>query len=342
MADLTADAAARMTARLAYLTANRGRLTIDGDVHPSDPAAIPPAMAARMATDPGYFHGRPLPDDRLVPLMDMAGVDMALCWQNPSVLTYGDDRAANGAANAHIAALAARHPTRVIPAGWTDPKALGVDGAIALARRCVGEFGFPVVKMNPAQNAYPITDPMVLAVVDAIVETGAAPAFHFGADTPYTPAEGLVAIAARHPDHPVIGVHMGGGGAGFVEAEATCQAARAAGLAHPNIVFVLSAKRDTHIESALIAYAAAGGPFRRNIAVASDAPYGNMVWNFGGFRALFAALADGATYGDPRLAANPGLFDADTVQGFMGRNLADLVIAADRRILAKAGRAGAV
>ena len=162
-------------------------------------------------------------------------------------------------------------------------------------------------------------------------ETGAAPAFHFGADTPYTPAEGLVAIAARHPDHPVIGVHMGGGGAGFVEAEATCQAARAAGLAHPNIVFVLSAKRDTHIESALIAYAAAGGPFRRNIAVASDAPYGNMVWNFGGFRALFAALADGATYGDPRLAANPGLFDADTVQGFMGRNLADLVIAADRR-----------
>ena len=130
---------------------------------------------------------------------------------------------------------------------------------------------------------------------------------------------------------------MGGGGAGFVEAEATYQAARAAGLTHPNIFFVLSAKRDTHIESALIAYAAAGEPFRRSLAVASDAPYGNMIWNFGGFRALFAALADGARYADPRLAAQPDLFDDDTVRGFMGRNLADLVIAADRRILANAG-----
>ena len=336
-------AAERIAARLALLTAHRDRLTIDGDVHPTDADAVPAVMRRRMADDPGYFHGRPLPSDRLIPIMGMAGVDMALCWQNPSVLTYGDDRDANVAvlteANARIAALAARHPTRVIPAGWTDPEALGVDAAIALARRCVAEFGFPIVKMNPAQNAYPITDPMVTAVVDAIVETGAVPAFHFGSDTPFTPTEGLVAVAERHPDHPVIGVHMGGGGGHFVEAEPTYQSARAAGLAHPNIFYVLSAKRDTHIESALIAYAAAGEPFRRNLAVASDAPYGNMVWTFGAFRALFAALADGAGYGDPRLAAQPGLFDADMVAGFMGRNLADLVIAADRRILARAGAA---
>ena len=96
--------------------------------------------------------------------------------------------------------------------------------------------------------------------------------------------------------------------------------------------YILSAKRDVHVRSALVAYAAAGAPFSANLACASDAPYGDIVWNFGGYRALFEALANGDT--DPRLAARPGLFDASMVAGFLGRNLADLVIAADRRLLA--------
>jgi hypothetical protein len=58
-----------------------------------------------------------------------------------------------------------------------------------------------------------------------------------------------------------------------------------------------------------------------------------MSWNFGGFRAMFAALRDGSRHNDPRLQAHPTLFDDAMVQGFMGRNLADLVIAADRRLL---------
>lgn len=336
------EAARRTLEGLAsHLEQNADRLTIDADVHPTDRDAVPPEVARRMAAEPGYFHTRPILSEELIRRMDLAGVDMALCWQNPAMTVYCDDRDANARAltesNRRIAALARAHPTRVIPAGWTDPKALGVGNAIALAKRCVTEFGMAVVKMNPAQNAYPITDPMVVETVEEIAEMGAVPAFHFGSDTPFTPTEGLVEIAERLGDHPVIGVHMGGGGGHFVEAEATYQSARAAGLSHPNIFYVLSAKRDVHMESALIAYAAAGQPAKNQIAVASDAPYGDMTFQMGGFRALFARLAEGAGYPDPRLAANPTLFDAATVQGFMGGNIARLVAAAARRILARAG-----
>jgi hypothetical protein len=48
---------------------------------------------------------------------------------------------------------------------------------------------------------------------------------------------------------------------------------------------------------------------------------------------MLGQLRNGATHPDPRLRDNPGLFDEDAVQDFMGRNLADLVIRADRSLL---------
>jgi len=340
---ITPHAATRFERRADFLDRNADALVIDGDVHPTDRAALDPSIRERVDRDPNYYHGRPLLSEALIPKLDQARVDMALCWQNPAVLQYGSDPGENAerlaAANAAISLLAEHHPDRVIPAGWTDPKALGTERAIALARRCVEEFAMPVVKMNPAQNQYPITSGEVIEVVDAIASLGAIPAFHFGSDTPYTPPEGLQLIARRHPEHPLIGVHMGGGGGHFVEAEATYQLARQIGLESPNIFFVLSAKRDVHIESALITYAKAGPPFSGNLAVGSDAPYGDMVWTFGAFRALFTALQEGNDYGDPRLLTQPDLFDDRMVSGFMGGNLARLVAAADRRILSRTGRA---
>ena len=341
---LSQEAGAQIARRIAFLAEHGDRLVIDGDVHPSDRAALPDAIRDRIDRDPDYYHGKPLLSENLLARMDIAGIDMALCWQNPAVLAYGDDQAENAArliaSNERIAALARLHPERVIPGGWTDPKALGTGRAIELARHCVENLAMPIVKMNPAQNQYPIDDRMVADVVDAIVELGAIPAFHFGSDTPFTPPAGLGRIARRHPDHPVIGVHMGGGGGHFVEAEPVYQEARALGLASPNIFFILSAIRDEHLQSALIAYAQAGEPFSRNLAVGSDAPYSDMTWNFGGFRALFASLADGRAHGDRRLAARPNLFDAPTVARFMGGNFARLVVAADERILARARSTG--
>ena len=188
----------------------------------------------------------------------------------------------------------------------------------------------PVVKMNPAQNAFPIDGEDSLRVVDEIVALGAVPAFHVGSDTPHTPIEGLARVAARHPDHPVVAVHMGGGGGHFVEAEPFYQKARVLGLEQANVFYVLSAKRDTHIESAILAYATAGEPWSRNLAAGSDAPYGNLPWSFGGFRALFDALASG-THPDPRAAALP---IEEVRRDVLGRNLADLILRADRSVLA--------
>ena len=320
----------------------RDHVVIDGDSHPSNPELYPAEVRERLASEPNYYHGRPVTGDDLLREMDQAGVDMALSWQNPAVMRYGEDRQANfealKAANNYISAFTEAHPDRIIPAGWTDPKALGLDGAIELARICVEDWGFPVIKMNPAQNAFPIDSEPVLRVVDAIVELRAVPAFHFGADTPFTPAEGLERVAERHPEHPVVAVHMGGGGAHYVEADPLYLAARELGLRRPNIFYVLSAKRDTHIESDLISYLLADEPFSRNIAVGSDIPYGRITWNFGGYRGMFAALRNGAGHHDARLRERPDLFDEKAIQRFMGGNLADLIIRTDSALLGTADR----
>ncbi|MEM9107886.1 MAG: amidohydrolase family protein [Pseudomonadota bacterium] len=324
--------------RLLHLQQVRDTVTIDADTHPTDPVAARSVWGDRM-DDPNYFHGKPISGEQLLAEMDLADVDMSVSWSNPSCIPYGDDQEKNHemlfAANAYISDLAKRHPDRIIPAGWVDPKATGISNAIKQVQTCVAEWGFPIVKMNPAQNAYPIDSEIVIEVVDAIVAEGAVPAFHFGSDTKYTPASGFQRIAQRHPEHPIIGVHMGGGGGHFVESDALYLEARALGLLCPNIFYVLSAKRDAHIDSALVSYRAAGEPFSRNIGVASDAPYGRIAWNFGGFRGLFAAMRDGAKHTDPRLRNNPDLMNADAVQDFMGRNTADLVISIDKALLGK-------
>ena len=312
-------------------------LVIDGDVHVSDPDALPAWQRERRAVGPNYFHGRTISAEDCIAEMDAAGVDMALVWQNPAATEYTDDPAANFdallTANRYIAHAAARYPDRFIPAGWTDPKALGLDGGLRLVDVLTGELGFAIVKMNPAQNRFQMASEPVMATVARIVARGAIPAFHFGADTPYTPAEDLLAVARAFPQVPVIGVHMGGGGAADQDDEATYAKPRPVALQQDNISSVLSAKRDTHIESDLIAYTAAGPGAAARIACASDAPYGRMAWNFGGYRAMFATLCDGRGHVDPRLAAAPDMFTDEVVAGYMGGNLARLVTRATRRWL---------
>ena len=332
--------------RLRHLEGARDTIVVDGDTHPSDPARLPADALKRMAASTDYFHTRPISGDELLRDMDQAGVDMAVCWQNPAWTVYPGSAEANfeslHSANRYIAELAEKHPTRIIPAGWTDPKALGQERAVDMARICIEEWGFPIVKLNPAQNAYRIDSPDVLGVVDRIVAFGATPAFHFGGDTEFTPADGLERVASRYAPHPVIAVHMGGGGSHYVHGDALYVAARELGLRHPNIFYVLSAKRDTHIESDLIRYRLAGAPFANNLAVGSDAPYGRLAWNFGGFHGILASLREPASHSDPRLRANPDLFDDDAVRDIMGRNIANLIIATDRRLLLLSeGRSGA-
>jgi predicted TIM-barrel fold metal-dependent hydrolase len=281
-------------------------VVIDADVHATDTRKYP-------ARGRAYYHGRPLSLEEIVEEMDGAEVDKANVWQNPAATIYPGGAEANFAAllgaNEYIATGSLKHPGRFIASGWTDPQACGVDLAIRIAELCVRDYGFAIVKMNPAQNRYPIDSEPVMAVVEAIVGLGAIPAFHYGADTPYTPASGLEKILQRFPHTPILAVHMGGGGAGYLDAEKQYHESIALGLRYPNLRYALSALRDTYIEEALLQYQRAGEPFSRNLFCASDAPYGRMAWNFGGFRAMFETLR----------------FDADSVRGYLGGNFARLL-----------------
>ena len=321
-----------------WLESHADRLVIDADTHATDLASLTPADRKRYESTPHYYHGRPISAEDIIREMDLAAVDMALIWQNPAATAYtGEAKADTQAllrANRYVRDSALRFPNRFIPAGWVDPKACGVDAALEMVDMLVRDFGFLLVKMNPAQNQYQIDSPPVLAVMDRIVSLGGIPVFHFGADTPYTPADGLRRLAERHADHPLLAVHMGGGGAGYLAAEPLYQEARRLGLECPNIHYVLSGKRDTHIESDLIAYQLAGEPFCQHLFCGSDAPYGRLTWNFGGYRAMFHSLIEGAAgHTDPRVRANPGLFTPAAARNYMGGNFARFVAAGYRRLL---------
>jgi predicted TIM-barrel fold metal-dependent hydrolase len=328
-----------------FLEQNRDRLVIDADTHATDLAGLTGAVRERYESETGYYHGRLLSAEDILHEMELAGVDMALIWQNPAGTSYVEDQDRNAeillAANRYIRDAAERHPNRFFPAGWTDPKACGLKSALHLVEIFVLDFGFPIVKLNPAQNRYPIDSPEVLAVVDRIVELGAVPAFHFGADTPFTPAEGLEAVARRHLGRPVLAVHMGGGGAGYLEAEDLYRKARQLGLRQPNLRYVLSAKRDVHMENDFITYQLAGEPWSRHLFCGSDAPYGHLGFHFGGYRTMLEGFQNPALNTDNRLRAHPDLFTPEVVQGYLGGNFARFALGACRTLLDVQGHAEA-
>ncbi len=320
-------AAVESVCRVSAALARSDTLVIDADTHITDVARLPELWRRRYLEDPHYYHGRPISAEDLIGEMDLCGVDMALCWQDPASTFYGRDCDANAeallAANRYVFEAARRFPDRILPAGWTDPKACGVANAIRVAEICVCEFGFFIIKMNPAQNAYPIASPEVAEVVARIVELGAVPAFHFGADTPYTPASGLERLLEDHPGHPFIGVHMGGGGASYQGGESLAHEARELGLRRSQLRYILSTKRDTHMERDILTYQKAGPPFSENLFCASDAPYGRMAWNFGGFREMLRTLE----------VRHPDHFGPEASANYLGRNLTRFALEGLRNLL---------
>jgi len=335
------QAKTRILKQINYLEKNKDTLTMDADTHPSLIEEISEKVLKPYRETPNYYHGRPASPEEQIKEMKLADVDTCLIWQNPATTLYGDDEEKNFkallSANIQMKEISEKYPHKFIPAGWTDPKALGTDLAGQLAEKLVKEYGFFIVKMNPAQNKFPMDGEQVIKVTDQIVKLGAIPAFHYGSDTPYTPAEALEKIARRHKDTPVLAAHMGGGGASYEEADEQYIKSRELGLRCPNIRFIMSAKRDTHIESDLIAYQKAGEPFCKNLFCGSDYPYGKMTWNFGGFRWLFEGLKQGSGHPDPRIRNNPELFDDHVIQNFMGRNFAEFIIEGYKHLLQEQG-----
>jgi len=327
----------RISRQVNHLREGKDRLVIDADTHPTNIDLLSGDILRKYKSTPNYYHGRPISMDELLAEMDMAGVDMALSWQNPAAFKYTTDLAMNFdllyRANLYVSESAYAYPTRIIPAGWTDPRGLGLEKAIEMAQICVKELGCCIVKLNPAQNAYPIDSDEVFTIVDHIIDLGAVPAFHYGGDTPYTSPEGLIKLAQTYSDSKIMAVHMGGGGSSYTAGESVYLKTRELGLSYPNIVFPISAKRDTHIESDLITYQLAGTPFCNHLFCGSDAPYGRLSWNWGGYDFMFRSLMDHERHPDVRIQKNPGLFNPEVIQNYKGRNLAIFLLEAYQNLL---------
>ncbi len=327
----------RINKQIQYLKANRENLVADADTHITDLGAMDIFMKRDYCANPNYYQGRPISLSDMLTEMKMANVDICLSWQNPASTPYPGDYDRNYASllhsNKYIYDCANEYPEHIIPTGWVDPKGIGMENAKEMIRVCTEEHGCPIIKLNPAQNAYMIDSDIVMELTADIINAGAVPAYHFAADTPYTTISGLTKIAETFPDSPILVIHFGGGGCSYIEGENMYTELRQLGLKYKNLYLIESAKRDTHIESDIITYALSGEEDFKRVFAASDAPYGRMTWNYGGYRNMFASLIDSENHTDARVRENPEVFTPKLQQMLLGTNFVDFIIASYERLL---------
>ena len=218
--------------------------------------------------------------DELLRRMDRSGVAKALTWLQPPYLREIDE------ANAYVYAAMKRHPDRILGFGWADPN-LGVERAVAAARRCIQEYGFYGVKLNGAQNSFYIDDPRLsMPIIDEVARQESRLALHVGADAferthPFRVAK----IAAAYPDLPILAVHMGGVG----HADLT-DAMVGFAQQHPGITLVGSGVREVAVLKAIRAVGAS------RVCFGSDTPFSLMHVEV----AKYQALLDGEATPDER------------------------------------------
>ena len=209
----------------------------------------------------------------LIRRMDRSNVEKALTWLQPP---YFPDIVAG---NEYVYQSAKDHPDRILGFGWTDPHH-GIQEAIDEARRCVEEYGFYGVKLNGAQNSYYIdSEDLAQPVIDAIAQMDTILAFHVGTDAfEATHPFRLAKIAKRHPETPILMVHMGG-----VAFNDLTNAAIEIAQECPNITLIGSAVRATKILKAIKTLGA------DRVCYGSDTPFALMHVEL----AMYNALLDG-------------------------------------------------
>ena len=141
------------------------------------------------------------PPEKLVPLMDEAGIDRA------AIMTYVDVPGSNPGAVELIADAVARYPDRLIGFVRLNPN-FRHEARRALDR-AVLELGFRGVKLHPTTTlAHPAADPTV-ELLERCAELSVPALFHCG-DDPYTTPQAIEAAAARVPGCAIVLGHMGG------------------------------------------------------------------------------------------------------------------------------------
>jgi predicted TIM-barrel fold metal-dependent hydrolase len=229
-------------------------LLIDADVHIS----------------PTPQGGNSITIDELLLRMNRSGVDKAVTWLQPPYVRSEID-----VGNAYVLGAMRQHPDCILGFGWADPN-LGVERAIGDAQRALDQ-GCYGVKLNGAQNGYPIDDPhLAMPVIEAIAQAESVLALHVGADAyDHTHPARVATIARAFPELRILVVHMGG--AAFHDLSA---AAIAVAREYPNLTLVGSAVRAIPILTAIRTLGA------DRVCFGSDTPFELMHVELAKYRAL--------------------------------------------------------
>lgn len=141
------------------------------------------------------------PPEKLIPLMDDAGVEWA------AIMTYVDLPGANSGALDLIADAVARYPDRLIGFVRLDPRR--VEEARLILDEAIVERDFRGVKLHPTTSlAHPAGEGTV-ALLERCAELGVPALFHCG-DDPYTTPQAIEVGARQVPRCTVVMGHMGG------------------------------------------------------------------------------------------------------------------------------------
>ena len=231
---------------------------------------MPMLIDADVHISPTPQGGNSITIDELLRRMDRCGVDKAVTWLQPPYVRSEID-----AGNAYVLGAMREHPDRILGFGWADPN-LGVERAIEETRRALDQ-GCYGVKLNGAQNGYPIDDPrLAMSVIETIAAAGSVLALHVGADAyDYTHPARVARIARAFPELRILVIHMGG--AAFHDLSA---AAIAAAQEHPNLTLIGSAVRAIPILTAIRVLGA------DRVCFGSDTPFELMHVELAKYRAL--------------------------------------------------------
>lgn len=136
-------------------------------------------------------------------LLQAAGVERAVCWLMPQGV--GDVSESN-----HYIYEKCKSIPMFVPFGWSNINE-GEEKAIKDAIICLEEYDFIGVKLNGAQNEYPIDSLPALHVCEEIAKRNGIIAFHIGTDSPnFTNPYRAGTIANLFPETTIVMIHMGG------------------------------------------------------------------------------------------------------------------------------------
>jgi uncharacterized protein len=141
------------------------------------------------------------PPEKLIPLLDQAGIDKAV------IMTYVDLPGANPQALEYIAGAVERYPSRLIGFVRLNPSRL--HEALRALERAVFDFGFRGAKLHPTTTLAHPAGEATIELMRKCGELRVPVLFHCG-DDPYTTPQAIALGAKEVPGTTIVLGHMGG------------------------------------------------------------------------------------------------------------------------------------